>query len=260
MIADAIHSLSDFITDIVVIVLVGISAKPQDASHDYGHGKYETLATFMIAIALAAAATGIIYSGSMKIYGAINGEPLDAPSYLALVAAIVSIVVKELLYQYTARAGRRLKSDAVVANAWHHRSDALSSIGAAIGIGGAVVLGDNWTVLDPVASVAVGVMLGKVAYDMLKKTILELTDCSLPEEDEAEIVHIASSFEGVSEPHNLRTRKIGNRVAIEVHIRLDGDMKLRTAHEIVSSIENRLRQRFGSDAYVTIHAEPIKER
>ena len=258
MMADAVHSLSDFVTDIIVILFVRVSAKPQDESHDYGHGKYETLASLFVGLALIAAATGIIVSGAVKFASWLHGEQLPAPGKLALWAALISIVVKELLYHYTARAGRRLASQAVVANAWHHRSDALSSIGAAIGIGGAILLGDRWTVLDPLASMVVGAMLVKVAVDLLRGSMNELTECSLPAETEQEIEDIIRSFPDVCEPHNLRTRKIGNRIAIEAHIRMDGQVTLHEAHERATAIEHQLKSRFGSQTHVTIHMEPTK--
>jgi len=258
MIADAVHSLSDFLTDIVVLIFVGISARPQDESHDYGHGKFETVATMLIGLALAAAAIGIIVSGATKLSAWLQGEALPAPGKLALWAALISIAVKELLYRYTAAKGRQLESTALTANAWHHRSDALSSIGAAIGIGGAILLGDRWTVLDPLASIVVGALLAKVALDLLKPSLGELTDQSLPEAAEAEILGILLSEPGVSQPHNLKTRRIGNRVAIEVHIRLDGDLPLREAHETASRLEKKLRDRFGDKSHIMIHMEPRK--
>ena len=259
MMADAVHSLSDFITDIIVILFVRVSAKPQDESHDYGHGKYETLASFFVGLALVAAATGISVSGAVKFASWLRGEQLPAPGRLALWAALISIAVKELLYQYTARAGKRLNSQAVVANAWHHRSDALSSIGATIGIGGAILLGDRWTVLDPLASIVVGAMLVKVAVNLLRGSMNELTECSLSAETEREIEDIIRSCPDVCEPHNLRTRKIGNRIAIEAHVRMDGDLPLCTAHDLASEIEHRLKERFGSQTHVTLHMEPKKE-
>ena len=258
MIADAIHSLSDFITDIIVLIFVGISARPQDRSHDYGHGKFETLASMFISLALLAAAIGIIVSGALKFTSWLNGEDLSAPGSLALWVAIMSIIIKELMFQYTARKGKELSSPALTANAWHHRSDALSSIAAAIGIGGAVIIGGRWTVLDPLASIVVGAMLVKVALKIMKPSLGELTDESLSEETEEEIMETISSFEDVSEPHNLRTRRIGNRIAIEAHIRMDGNMSLLQAHEITSEIEKKLKDRFGSQTIVTLHMEPTR--
>ena len=258
MVADAVHSLSDFVTDLIVICFVRVSAKPQDESHDYGHGKFETMASFFVGLALTAAAIGIIVSGALKLVDWLHGEQLPAPGRLALWAAFISIVVKELLYQYTVRAGKRLDSQAVVANAWHHRSDALSSIGAAIGIGGAILLGDRWTGLDPLASIVVGAMLLKVAVNVLHGSMNELTECSLPAETEHEIEEIISSCPDVCEPHNLRTRKIGNRIAIEAHIRMDGNTTLDVAHDRATDIENLLKERFGAQTHVTLHMEPKK--
>ena len=259
MVADATHSLSDFVTDIMVLVFVSISAKPQDKSHDYGHGKFETMASFFVGLALVAAATGIIVSGALKLSDWLGGAQLEAPGKLALWAALVSILVKELLYQYTVRKGRKLDSKAVEANAWHHRSDALSSIGAAVGIGGAILLGDRWTVLDPLASIVVGAMLVKVAWDLLRNSMNELTEGSLPEETDQEIEAILTSFPDVSEPHNLRTRRIGNRIAIEAHIRMDGNLSLEAVHDRTIDIERKLKERFGAETHVTLHTEPLKE-
>ena len=258
MVADAVHSLSDFITDIIVLVFVSISAKPQDSSHDYGHGKFETLATLFISLALVAAAIGIIVSGARKLAAWLNGADLEAPGSLALWAAVISILMKEWMFRFTARKGRELDSPALKANAWHHRSDALSSIGAAVGIGGAVLLGGRWTVLDPLASIVVGAMLVKVAWEIMRPSLGELTDESLPEKTEEEILEVFHSFSDISEPHNLRTRRIGNRVAIEAHIRMDGKMTLQRAHEITSKIEGELKERFGSGTIVTLHMEPLK--
>ena len=258
MIADAVHSLSDFITDVIVLAFVHVSAKPQDKDHDYGHGKYETFASFIIGLALIAAATGIVVSGAAKLIDWARGEQLVEPGWLALAAAIISIVVKEVLYRYTAKSGKRLDSQALVANAWHHRSDALSSIAATVGIGGAILLGNRWTVLDPLASVVVGVMLVKVSFGLLRSSVGELTESSLSSDIEQEIEGIICSFPDVSEPHNLRTRRIGNRFAIEAHVRMDGNLPLTVAHERASAIEKRLRERFGPQTHVTIHMEPVK--
>ena len=258
MIADAIHSLSDFVTDIVVLIFVRISVKPQDASHDYGHGKYETVATFLVGLALMMAAIGIIEPGVRKLILWWNGAELEAPGWIALWAALLSIVVKELLYQFTVRKGKTLNSQVMVANAWHHRSDALSSVGAAIGIGGAIWLGQRWTMLDPLASVVVGLMLVKVAWELLKTSMAELTEGSLSEETEQEIIKLICSVPNVQEPHNLRTRRIGNHIASEAHIRMDGSLSLNEAHEQATAVERKLKARFGDKTYVSIHMEPMK--
>ena len=258
MIADAVHSLSDFVTDLLVLVFVSISAKPQDQSHDYGHGKFETIASFLIGLALVAAATGIVVSGVLKFLTWLDGAQLEAPGWIALWAALLSIAIKELLYQYTARKGRQLDSQVMIANAWHHRSDALSSVGAALGIGLAILLGQRWTVLDPLASIVVGLMLVKVAYELLKTSINELTESSLPADTEQEIMQIIQSFDDVRQPHNLRTRRIGNRIAIEAHVRMDGRLPLSTVHERATTIERKLKERFGAHTHVTLHMEPIK--
>ena len=258
MIADAVHSFSDFITDVIVLVFVRISGKPQDSSHDYGHGKYETLASTVIGIALLAVAVGIIVGGARKIAAWVKGEELASPGMLAFWAAIVSIVVKELTYRYTIRAARKLDSSALKANAWHHRSDAFSSIGTAIGIGGAIFLGKRWTVLDPLAGVIVGAVLIKVAVDMVRDGIGDLMEKSLPDDVENEILAIVTSFSDVHDPHNLRTRRIGNRIAIEIHVRMDGSTDLNTSHQRASDIETALRAKFGPDTHVTVHMEPIK--
>lgn len=258
MIADAVHSLSDFATDVVVLVFVRISNRPQDDCHDYGHGKYETLATTVIGIALLAVAVGILYSGISKILLWIEGDDLPSPGYLALWAALVSIIVKELVYQYTWRVGRRLDSQAVIANAWHHRSDALSSIGTAIGIGGAILLGHRWTVLDPVASVVVGLFILKIAFDLLKQGVDELMEHSLPPDVERDILDLIISYPDVVEPHHLRTRRIGSYYAIEVHIRMDGNLTLTQSHTRATDIENSIKNRFGAQTHVSIHVEPTK--
>jgi cation diffusion facilitator family transporter len=256
MMADAIHSLSDFVTDIIVLLFVHISVKPQDKSHDYGHGKYETLAMTLIGIALLAVAIGILYSGVMKITAWIHGEPLEAPGLLALWAALASIILKEAVYQYSMVKARQLQSQAVEANAWHHRSDALSSIGTAVGIGGAILLGQRWTVLDPLASVVVGAFILKMSVSLLRDGIGDLMEQSLPDAIEAEILQLAASVPGVAEPHELRTRRIGNHYAVELHILMDGDISLREAHDKASEVEDLLKAHYGEETHVAVHVEP----
>ena len=256
MVADAVHSLSDFVTDIIVLAFVHISGKPEDKSHDYGHGKYETLATTIIGVALLVVAVGIVYSGAVKIAAWLGGQQLEAPGLLALWAALLSIMLKEGVYQYSMVKARQLKSQAVEANAWHHRSDALSSVGTAVGIGGAIFLGQRWTVLDPVASVIVGAFIVKVAADLLRSGIGDLMEQSLPDAVEDEILRLAASVPGVSMPHDLRTRRIGNHYAIELHILMDGDMSLREAHDKATEVEDTLKGHYGQDTHVAVHVEP----
>ena len=259
MIADAVHSLSDFATDIVVLIFTRISNKPQDKNHDYGHGKYETLATAIIGIVLFAVGASFCWNGLQAFQTVWQGGRLPAPGMLAFAGAIISIVSKELIYRYTIHVGRKINSSAVIANAWHHRSDAFSSIGTAIGIGGAIVLGESWSVLDPMAAVVVSFFIMKVAVQLLKPCVDELTEKSLPDEIEKEICLIAENTPGVSAIHNLRTRRIGNHYAIEMHVRMDGHLTLYEAHAKASVIENKLKEKYGNETHVGIHVEPVKD-
>ena len=258
MVADAVHSFSDLATDIVVIAFARISAKPRDTDHDYGHGKYETLATIIISIALGVVGAGILVNSIRGIRTVIDGGLLPRPGAVALVAAVVSILVKEILYRYTVRVGRRIDSPSVVANAWHHRSDALSSLGTLVGIGCAFFLGDKWRIADPIAALVVAVFIFKVAFDLIHTGLGELLEQSLPEEVEKEILGIVAADPRVREPHNLRTRRIGAAIAIEVHVRMDGKMTVEESHELTVDIEQRLRERFGEGTMIAIHVEPVK--
>ena len=251
MIADAVHSLSDFVTDIIVLVFVKVSAKPKDTGHDYGHGKYETLATVIIGIVLLIVGTGIFWNGLNQIFAFYRGEKLESPDLIALIAALVSIVVKEILYRYSVIVGHKVQSQAVVANAWHHRSDAFSSIGTALGIAGAIFLGKDWREL-------VSVFIVKVSIQLLIPCLNDLLERSLPEEIEKEIITIIDEDSQIKDPHNLRTRRIGSDFAIEVHIRLQPDMTVREAHVVATGIENRLRAKYGSRTHVAVHVEPVK--
>ena len=259
MVADAVHSLSDLATDVIVLIFVHISSKPQDKSHDYGHGKYETLAMTLIGVALMAVAIGIIYNGAMKISAWLGGEQLEAPGMLALWAALLSVLLKEGVYQYSMVKARKLDSQVVAANAWHHRSDALSSVGTAIGIGGAIFLGQRWTVLDPLASLVVGAFIVKVAVELLSNGVGDLMEHSLPDDVEEEMLRMVGEVPGVACPHDLRTRRIGNHYAIELHILMDGNMSLRDAHNKASEVEDLLRARYGQDTHVAVHVEPLEE-
>lgn len=258
MIADAVHSMSDLITDVIVVIFVKLSNKPQDEDHDYGHGKYETLATSLVGMALLFVGVMILYSGAENIYRAISGEVLRQPGFVALFAAIISVVLKEWAYRFTIRTGQKVNSQAVIANAWHHRSDAFSSIGTSLGIGGAIFLGDKWVVLDPIAAVIVSLFIIKTACVLIKRAFDELLEKSLPAEIEAQIMTLAEQEAGVSEIHNLRTRRIGNHIAMEMHLRMSGDTSLYIAHQRTCEIEKRLREHFGADTLINIHVEPIK--
>lgn len=258
MIADAIHSLTDFVTDAIVLVFVRLGSKPTDRDHDYGHGKYETLASAIIGVSLLVVGMMICYSGVTKTYHAMCGEPLQQPGFIALAAAVASVVLKEWAYRFTVRVGRRCHSEAVVANAWHHRSDALSSVGTTVGIGGAIILGEKWAVLDPLTAIVVSFFIMKAAWSVLSKAVGELTDGSLPKETEDEIESIVNEDKDVSVVHNLCTRRIGNRVAIEMHVRMPGETSLYVAHRHATEIEQRLKQRFGADTHISIHLEPVK--
>ena len=258
MIADAVHSLSDFITDVVVIVFVKISSKPQDKSHDYGHGKFETLATLIIGLALLFVGLMILYNGASATYRCIwLGEELHRPGMIAFWAAIFSIILKEAVYQYTVFKGKNLNSQAVIANAWHHRSDAFSSIGTAVGIGGAIFLGDKWVVLDPIAAIVVSVFIINVSLKIIIKSINELLEKSLPDEIENEIIKVAESFDMVKDVHDLRTRRIGNNIAIEMHLLMDGNLSLQCTHNTTELIESELRKKYGEHTHIAIHVEPF---
>jgi cation diffusion facilitator family transporter len=258
MIADAIHSASDFATDVMVLAFVRISSKPRDDDHKWGHGKYETLASLMIGVALFFVGVEILIDCAEKIKAVSNGEVLPRPGGIAIIAAAVSIIVKEVLYQWTVRKGKKLDSPSVVANAWHHRSDALSSVGALIGIGLAYFLGDEWRIADPIAAVVVAALIIKVAIEICRTALAELLEKSLPRAVEEEILLIISSVPKVCGPHNLRTRRIGADIAIEVHIRVEGSMTVYDSHEISKEIEHALRERFGERTAVAIHIEPLK--
>jgi cation diffusion facilitator family transporter len=259
MIADAVHSLSDFATDIVVLMSFRLVGKPPDKCHDYGHGKYETLATAVIGIALLLVAGGIFWSGAEKVIDILNGNPIEPPQLIALCAAVVSIVVKEWLYRFTVKVGKRIESSAVIANAWHHRSDAFSSIATMLGIGGAMFLGGKWCLLDPLAAVAVSFFIGKVALEITRGSLKELTEVSLDDATETEILELVSRTPGAETPHDLRTRRLGCDVAIELHVCVDAEMRVLEAHSIASRIEDDIRKRFGASAFVIVHIEPLSD-
>ena len=258
MIADAIHSLSDFLTDIIVIVFVRLSSKPADHDHDYGHGKYETLATSVIGMALAVVAVMLGWDGIEKIIYVMQGNQLESPGIIALWAAILSIVLKEWIFRATRKVAKEENSKALEANAWHHRSDAMSSIGTAIGIGGAVMLGDSWAILDPIAAIVVCILIIVTAFKIIRQASGELLEESLPKDIEDRIEQIAYQDPLVSDIHKLHTRRIGNIIAIEMHLRMPSDITLAESHIHATSIEKSLKQEFGNGTHIMLHIEPTK--
>ena len=256
MIADGVHSLSDLSSDAVVLIFTRISSKAKDRDHEFGHGKFETLATVIISLILIVVGAKLMSNGIKSIHACIDGEVLPRPGFIALAAAVVSIVSKEILYQWTAAVGRKTGSTAVMANAWHHRSDALSSIGALLGIGGAIILGDKWTILDPITSCVISVAIIVVAVKMALPSLAELLETSLPEDIEKEIMDIASSVPGVNDIHELKTRRNGMSFIIDAHVVVDPDMTVVEAHDIATNVEEALCSRFGSETQTSIHIEP----
>lgn len=256
MVADAVHSLSDFISDVIVLMFVKIAGKPKDKGHDYGHGKFETLATVIIGILLIVAGVGLMINGIETVIRSINGETLERPTMLALIVAVVSILSKEWLYRYTISSGKKLDSQAVIANAWHHRSDAVSSLGTLIGIAGAMFLGDRWRILDPIAAIVVSLLIIKSGYDIVKPCISELLEASLPEDKEKEIEKLVLDVPGIVFVHNLRSRRIGNGIAVDLHAKMDGNLTLSEAHEKATAAEKAIKKAFGENSIINIHMEP----
>lgn len=260
MIADGIHSLSDFITDVIVIIFVKVSGKEQDNTHHYGHGKFETFATVLISFALMIVGLGILISGGGKIIDSLKGELIERPGYIALYAALISIISKEGLFWYTKIEGKRLNSQAMIANAWHHRSDVFSSVGTSLGISGAILLGERWRILDPIAGIVVSFFILKVAWDIAKPSVNELLDSSLPEPTEKEIEEIIAGTKGVKYFHNLKTRKIGEIISVEVHIKVDKTLTVEISHQIATEIEKSIRNKYGERSHVIVHIEPFPEK
>lgn len=257
MVADAVHSLSDFVTDVIVLIFVKIAGKPRDKGHDYGHGKFETFATMVIGLILSLAGIGLMINAIEHVIKSLNGEVLPQPTVLALGIAVASILSKEWLYRYTAKAGREVNSQAVVANAWHHRSDAISSVGTLAGVAGAMFLGDRWRILDPIAAIFVSLFIIKSGYDIMKPSVNELLESSLPEDQETDILTRVLLVAGIDQVHNLRTRRIGNSIAVDLHAKMDGQITLCEAHAIATEAEEAIRSKYGRDAIITIHMEPV---
>ena len=258
MVADAIHSLSDLATDAIVIIFVKLSNKPADSDHDYGHGKYETFATLIIGTLLAIVGIGMMWGGGEKILDILSGTMIPIPGWTAFAAGIASIVAKETIFQYTMHVARRTHSNTLAANAWHHRSDALSSVGTCAGIGGAIILGNDWVILDPLAAVVVSVIVTVSALKIMRTAVNELLEKSLPENIEHDILDIVAEDTILQNVHHLRTRAIGSIYTIDMHVRMPGDMTLSEAHRHTILLEQRLRQAYGKGTIINIHIEPLK--
>lgn len=256
MVADGVHSVSDLATDIIVLVFVRIAGKERDSNHHYGHGKYETFATMLISFAMAIVGIGIFISGTKLILAAMGGEVIEQPGLIAVYAAVLSIVLKESVFWYTKIAGERVGSPALVANAWHHRSDALSSVGTALGISGAIFLGEQWRILDPIAGVVVSFFILRASWKIAIPSIKELLETSLSKETETEIVRIIENTYGVKNYHNLKSRKIGDNIAVDVHVRVNKDLSVELSHDIATEIEKNIREQYGTEAHIGIHIEP----
>ncbi len=258
MVADGVHSLSDLLSDLVVLVFTHISSKGKDRKHSFGHGKFETMATLIVSVILIFVAYKLMSNGVESIVDIATGGTLPKPSYIALIAAVVSIIAKEILYQWTAKVGKRTNSTVVIANAWHHRSDALSSIGSLIGIGGAIILGHEWTMLDPIASCLISVVIAVTAIRIAIPSLAELLEASLPEDIENEIIQTTSEVPGVNDIHDLKTRRNGVSVIIDAHIVVDPSMTIVEAHDIATNVEEALTAKFGKETQLNIHVEPDK--
>lgn len=260
MVADAVHSLSDLVTDAIIFIFVKAASKPIDRDHQYGHGKFETLATLIVGCILIIVGLGIMIAGVKDCISFFQGEKGERPGVIALIAAILSIILKEGVYRYTLHHSKKIDSPILKANAWHHRSDAFSSIATLIGVAGSMFLGENGLILDPLAAILVSFYICKSGYDIVKPSLDELLEKALPIETEKEIKQLLKSVEGINGVHMLKTRKIGNRLAIEAHTLMDGQISLNEAHRIATLAEKKLKKRFGSKTHIGIHMEPSKNK
>lgn len=259
LVADGVHSLSDFVSDIIVIVMIGVARKLPDRRHEFGHGKYESLATLILALILGAVAVGLFVSAVEKVIAIAGGAVLPTPQPVVIAIVVLSIVLKEWLFRYTRRTGERIRSAAVVANAWHHRSDAFSSVAALAGVVGAVAFGEKMSVLDPIAAMVVAVFILGVAVKMGRPALGELLGASLSDADREAIVAVLDSTAGVVRWHRLRTFKSGKDAYVEVHLKVDPLITVRQAHDIATQAEQGIAAALsGYDTYVTTHIEPAE--
>ena len=256
LIADGIHSVSDFATDFIVLLFVGIAYRAADSDHPYGHGKYETFAALLIAAILLVVAIGIGWNGMEAIGRSLRGEVLPRPDLITVPVAIIAIAGKEWLYRYTLRQGRRIDSQSLMANAWHHRSDAISSIATLIGVTVAHFLGVEWRILDPIASVVIAVFIAVSALEIARPSVNELLEISLPAETLERLRRAIMSVPGVKDFHHLRSRRNGHSFLVECHIKVDPDITVTQGHAISTAVEIALRAVLGPDSIITVHIEP----
>lgn len=258
MVADAVHSLSDLISDGVVLIFARLSSRQCDHGHDYGHGRFETLATLAVSILLLVVAGEMLAHAVQQILAVYHGETITTPGLIALWAALLSIVTKEALYQWTARVGKRINSPVMVANAWHHRTDAISSVASAAGIAGAAFLGGRWAILDPLVGGVISIVILVVGVKMALPALQELTDASLPDETEHQILSIMSAVEGVHSVHQLKTRQMGHYFVLDAHVVVDSTLTVAEAHTITDHIEATLRETYGPETHISLHIEPLE--
>jgi len=256
LVADGVHSVSDLATDLVVLFFVGIAYKSADEGHPYGHGKFETFATLLIAIMLFCAAIGIGVSGVRSAVGTINGKILHRPDFITLAVAALSIISKELLFRYTMRKAHKTGSSSLTANAWHHRSDAFSSIATLAGVSAAFFLGDRWLILDPLTSVLISFFIAWSAIKVGLPSINELLEKSLPEKEVRSIESAIKSVGGVKAVHRLRSRRNGHSYVVDTHIKVDPDITVTQGHAIATAVENELKKLLGNDVVSYVHVEP----
>jgi cation diffusion facilitator family transporter len=254
LIADAVHSFSDFFTDVVVLIGLKISNKPPDKTHHFGHARIETLASTIVGMALIGTALYIGIEACLTIYRHTKYHP----TALALFGAGVSIVLKEILYHYTIRTGRRIKSQLIVANAWHHRSDALSSVAVFIGVAGTQI-NPSWHILDSFAALLVSFFIVKIGLEILRDALREFTDTAPKPEIIEKIRKCALFVDGVLDTHDLRVRTSGGLYQMEIHIVVDGQLTVLEGHKIAKAVEECLIEDVGNFGGITIHVDPENE-
>ncbi len=259
LVADGYHSMSDFATDIIVIAFVAASYKAADSRHPYGHGKFETIATVLIGLVLLGVGFFIGAEGVGTLMRTLRGEVLPRPETVTLYIAAASVALKEGCYRYTLHQGRRLDSSALIANAWHHRSDAVSSLATIVGVGFAIFLGAQWRVMDPVASILIAVMICVSAVKIMMPPINELLEASLPAATMQRMEEAIAQVPGVIRMHNLRARRNGHSTIVDVNIHVDPNITVQAGHAIATAVERKLEECIGRDVIIYVHVEPEKQ-